>query len=731
MNFSKPAKLFCHESFQKTQRDLQFFDRVIHVCDSEAPQQRKAEDAPRYVQCTHAIDADGNDITYVPGYYDLTTDALRKRHEWVWFDYYVDGAEYLNEHCSQTCAVRISNQLRNALHKNDAHHVFAIIAPGVDAKPILEMLALDLRVLQEGWDVGNGRKVYGGLGMVLADVPQRCANCCHGGAASFMNCPHCLATIPDRLHWKSCDEFGNGRSDQMNRKIVEEIMASDLSRTGKADALRLMGICVTLGPGAVRGGKMCCCHAKSFYAARLMTGGILPGVNADVNVASAVDPDHLFCYGLFKHIIQQGVASIQTMELRTELTVMVQNLLFPSGTTTLFRQWNAVGASKFGKGTLSMRGYEQLFMALIMCAEHFFQKHLYVHMVNLWKFYTKYVAGVSLDDEMCAAAEVDCRALVAEGQQCANDCWNVPNGHALISLTSSLWHLRNASLGATGSFERVHAIKNSANFGSRSFEASVMTAVHQKAGMNHLLSGGTYGKLGKASRELIALANSGDALFNRLTLRSLRQPSPAGRNTQFKEFTLEYGGAYELSEASASACTWSAKDLRGLKLWAFDLGDGTEVRAEGFVVERISYTDPKNGKSSQLKAGDDVCVPWPFEEGNLQSEYLRVGKIAIAIADRGFETIACLLVCPMWWKQCGRKQDRMDHGLRGTALVELDLTSHKWVSVAGIADTVMVVHSCGQGCSAKSGTVVHEGSRYEVWDADNGLRLPTRNIDSK
>ena len=727
MNFSKPAKLLCHESFQKTQRDLQFFDRVIHVCDSEAPQQRKAEDAPRYVQCTHAIDADGNDITYVPGYYDLTTDALRKRHEWVWFDYYVDGAEYLNEHCSQTCAVRISNQLRNALHKNDAHHVFAIIAPDVDAKPILEMFALDLRVLQEGWDVGNGRKVYGGLGMVLADFPQRCANCCHGGAASFMNCPHCLATIPDRLQWKSCDEFGNGRSDQMNRKIVEEIMASDLSRTGKADALRLMGICVTLGPGAVRGGKMCCCHAKSFYAARLMTGGILPGVNADVNVASAVDPDHLFCYGLFKHIIQQGVASIQTMELRTELTVMVQNLLFPSGTTTLFRQWNAVGASKFGKGTLSMRGYEQLFMALIMCAEHFFQQDLYVHMVKLWKFYTKYVAGVSLDDEMCAAAEVDCRALVAEGQQCANDCWNVPNGHALISLTSNLRLLRNASLGATGSFERVHAIKNAANFGSRSFEASVMKAVHLKAGLNHLLSGGTYGTQGKASKKLIELANSGDPLFNHLTLRSLRVQPPAERKSHFQGFLLEYCGTYEPA-AAAKECTWSVEELLGLNLWAVDEG-GIQIRPKGFIVKRICYTDPMNGKFSQLVAGDDVCISWPFEKGNRQSEYLRVGKIAIAIADRGLETIACLLVCPMWWKQCGREQDRLDHGLRGTALVELDLKSHKWVSVADIADTVMVVHSCGRRCSAKSGTVVHDGSRYEVWDADNGLRLPTR--DSK
>ena len=94
--------------------------------------------APRCcVRCTHALDGDGNEIAYVPGYYDLTTTALRQRKEWVWLDFYVDGAEYRTEHCSQTCATRVSNQQRNTLYKSDAHHVLAIIPPGVDAKPIL------------------------------------------------------------------------------------------------------------------------------------------------------------------------------------------------------------------------------------------------------------------------------------------------------------------------------------------------------------------------------------------------------------------------------------------------------------------------------------------------------------------------------------------------------------------------------------------------------------------
>ena len=74
-------------------------------------------------------------------------------------------------------------------------------------------------------------------------------------------------------------------------------------------------------------------------------------------------------------------------------------------------------------------------------------------------------------------------------------------------------------------------------------------------------------------------------------------------------------------------------------------------------------------------------------------------------------------------------QDRLEHKLRGTALVVHEPSSNKWVSVADISDTVMVVHSCGVSCTAKSGAVEHVGPRYEVWDKDNGLRLPTR--DSK
>ena len=185
----------------------------------------------------------------------------------------MDGAIYLNEHSATTCAIRVSNTQRTALHKSDAHHVFAVVAPGMDIKPILDRLALDLRVLQAGWDVGNDAMVYGGLGMVLADSPQRSSNCCHGGSASYFNCPHCLTTSPERLDWRSELEHGNTRSDSLNRLIVEGIQASEQARTAKADALRLMGICKTQGAGAERGwtGRVCeqpACFCASWFRIR-------------------------------------------------------------------------------------------------------------------------------------------------------------------------------------------------------------------------------------------------------------------------------------------------------------------------------------------------------------------------------------------------------------------------------------------------------------------------------
>ena len=80
-----------------------------------------------------------------------------------------------------------------------------------------------------------------------------------------------------------------------------------------------------------------------------------------------------------------------------------------------------------------MRGYEQLFLALVMRSESFLLPEFYVHLVHVWQFHSEFVVGGSLSDEQCARARGAAKALVAEGKVCALECWDVPNGHASLT----------------------------------------------------------------------------------------------------------------------------------------------------------------------------------------------------------------------------------------------------------------------------------------------------------
>ena len=456
---------------------------------------------------------------------------------------------------------------------------------------------------------------------------------------------------------------------------------------------------------------------------------MLPGVEADVNALSYVDPDHLMCFGIMKHLVQALVASISTQMLRKQLTHFVKELVWPSGTPNLYNRWSASGASKFGKGTLSMRGYEQLFLALVMRSESFLSPAFYAHLVHVWQFHSEFVVGGSLSDEQCARARGAAKELVAEGKVCALECWDVPNGHAFINMVSRMPLIRNLSLTATGSLERMHSIKRIANIGSRSFENSVMEKLALKRGVSHFLSGGTFGNGRQASPELLEFAASGHPLLSSLTFRSLKKPV-ANPITHFMGSKLAYCGSYEPAEAGATAHTWTLAELKGLRLWALDKEEGLTVRSDGYLVNGLSYCDPLNGKLSQLRVGDDVCILWPFEIGNPQPEYARVDKIAVVLAERELDVIACVLVFPIWWKQMGKKDDRREHPLRKTAMVRLDSKNNnriKWASAEDILDTVMVVHSCGVKCRPDfvTGETHHDGPDWEVWDRGNCLRLPT------
>ena len=293
--------------------------------------------------------------------------------------------------------------------------------------------------------------------------------------------------------------------------------------------------------------------------------------------------------------------------------------------------------------------------------------------------------------------------------------------------------IRNLSLTATGSLERMHSIKRIANIGSRSFENSVMEKLALKRGVSHFLSGGTFGNGRQASPELLEFAASGHALLSSLTFRSLKKPV-VNPKTHFMDTMLAYGGSYEPAEAGALAHTWTLAELKGLQLWALDKAEGLTVRSNGYLVNGLSYCDPLNGKFSHLRVGDDVCILWPFEIGNPQPEYARVDKIAVVLAERELDVIACVLVFPIWWKQMGKEDDRCEHPLRKTAIVSLDPKnsgSRKWASAEDIQDTVMVVHSCGAKClpDDETGVQLHTGAKWEVWDRDNGLRLPTSDAE--
>ena len=94
---------------------------------------------------------------------------------------------------------------------------------------------------------------------------------------------------------------------------------------------------------------------------------------------------------------------------------------------------------------------------------------------------------------------------------------------------------------------------------------------------------------------------------------------------------------------------------------------GIQIQPKGFIGKRICYTDPTNGKSSQL-IGDDVCVSWPFEKGGWTRLQSRLPTAAEGLRPSPVCTCA----------QCGGSnvagKDRLDHSLR-TALVELDPAS--------------------------------------------------------
>ena len=158
----------CHETNDSKEYKLADFERVVVVLPKNDPLLR-GRPQRGFVVCTHAVGADQRETVYVPRHYDLSIAALRRNQPFLCVDVYMDGAEYLNDHSAVTCGVRIANAQSWALHKDEAHHVFAVVGPNIDMAPILARLSLDLQVLDRGYEVMRplGKlTIFGGLGLV-------------------------------------------------------------------------------------------------------------------------------------------------------------------------------------------------------------------------------------------------------------------------------------------------------------------------------------------------------------------------------------------------------------------------------------------------------------------------------------------------------------------------------------------------------------------------------------
>ena len=146
------AVAMCHETNDIKEFNLADFERKVFVLPQNDPSIRSRPQRG-FVVCTHAVGADQRETEYVPRYYDHSIAAVRKNQTYFHLDLYMDGAEYLHDRSSITCGVRVANVHRWVLHKNEGHHVFAVIGPNVDMRPTLARLSLDLQVLDRGYEV--------------------------------------------------------------------------------------------------------------------------------------------------------------------------------------------------------------------------------------------------------------------------------------------------------------------------------------------------------------------------------------------------------------------------------------------------------------------------------------------------------------------------------------------------------------------------------------------------
>jgi hypothetical protein len=117
---------------------------------------------------------------------------------------------------------------------------------------------------------------------------QRSCTCRHGGNASQMCCPNCMAHSDERLAFTHPYNVDLQRTTPMVDAIVNGVSGGVAGKTVKKKALQLLGVSTTRSER-----------------------GLFRGVYGDPVVQSPTDPEHLWCYGIFKSHIKLGVAQMK------------------------------------------------------------------------------------------------------------------------------------------------------------------------------------------------------------------------------------------------------------------------------------------------------------------------------------------------------------------------------------------------------------------------------------
>jgi hypothetical protein len=641
-------------------------------------------------------------VPYTPIAAQSTPEAMRSSQcIHVFVDVAVDAYKH-NVGSTEAVYVRINSTDRAFQGRSASTFVNTLLASDVSLDQALAPLRLDAQLLNRGIYLklertGEFVLICGTIGTYIADSVQMSTACRHGGNASFMNCPTCLIGRDERMTVVDTLDEEYVRDTQKVNAVVAAITNSNESKIAQENALKFMGICL-----------------------KKSAQGIFRDHVGDPIKLHFRDPDHLFCFGFLKQLIKVMIASMGSKAARAQLGQMVHDIQWPTGTPVLISSWRPAESSKEGRSsTLTMRAWVQLSLAIVAVGHLFIEENLHAHFVGLFRFYATFVLATGLTDDQCVAAKEEAERLHVEGVALAPAVYDRPNGHGFICFAQRLHLIRNASLVATGPFERRHQVASKVNHGAQVHENTVIDHQNRIDAMSHLLTGGWVGGV-QARAAVLRLVDELPVLCRQFGMTTLRHRPDREADTSYRPVL-----------AGASHVEWSDNIMVGLEAWAGFMYPGEEVvfRRAGIELKKLESIDQRVGKASRVGSGDDVAVQ--YGEEIAYSRILRLAQVQFSRNDAPDEH--ALLFQPAWYDIKVKRGGKPDtHAVRQTTqlLVRSDWRPNvPWLPVSDILEVVLVVHSCKSACIPREGEVVkHVGPVYEVFDGEIGFRAAMKSL---